>query len=716
LHNERNALMPERMMPERVMPERVVPERVVPERWGVWIVLLGLVVGAAAAWGAEGAVPESGEAANPTITGDELTIEGDRAVYSRVEKQVRYSYRGTSIRADRLIWHGTQRLVEAEGNVVLQRDTDLFVTCARLRYDVDSGLGVAALTMSGADPWYAWGEKIYRVSADEYRVQNGYVTTDDYIRPNWRIRAKTIVIRPGVKVVAYNAVVYAGRVPVLYWPKWVQRLDDKRSPISVRVGRTADWGAFILTAYNFMLRDARASIHLDRREKQEWATGVDLTVPMPQGGEGDLTAYYADDRSGLRDEDERWRLTYRQRQPLGGRWDAWLELHELSDADVLEDFFRDDFENEVQPRSFLHVQRYDPRFMINVDVHKRLNDFYEVVERLPEVSAEFPLQRLGRSPFYYEGTTSAAWLERRFPTGAVDEEGVPIEDYDSARFDSFHEFSYPRKYFGWLTMVPRLGLRGTYYSKGVEEDDVFRGLVSAELEFFTKIFRVWDVEDTATNIHGLRHVIEPRLIYFYTPEPDTTPDKLLQFDRIDELGEENRFRLGARNKLQTKRYGGVWDLVDFDTYIDYYPDDDVTGESWGDLHHDLEIRPSRSFWVDVDVAWDVGDTELSEFNTQMTVFSEDVWLQSLEYRYRNDDESHLVAVQSYEKLTELWWLEVYDRYNLDNGDNEEMEVAVSHDLRTWVLTLAYRKLDDDNQYWLMFNLKAYPEMGIRVSQ
>ena len=703
-----------------------------PQRWCALIVALGLAVWATAAWAAEGETPPeegeptSTETVNPTIKGDELTVEGDMALYTGVTKQVHFAYRDSSVTADRLIWYSKQRLVEAEGNVVLQRGTDLFVTCTRLRYDVDSGRGVAAFTMSAADPWYAWGEKIYRVSADEYRVHNGYVTTDDYLHPNWRVRAKTIVIEPGVKVVAYNAVVYAGRVPILYWPKYVQRLDDKRSPFTVHAGRTADWGVFILTAYNFMIRKAKASVHLDYRENQEWATGVDLTVPMPNDGQGDLTAYYADDQSGQTDEEERWRFTYEQRQPLGGSWDAWLELHELSDADVLEDFFRDDFENERQPRSYLHVQRTGSRFFINADLRVRLNDFYDVVERKPEFSIEFPQQRLGHSPFYYEGITSAAWLDRRYPKGATrvlnpdapeeEQEVVPLDDYDSARIDSFHEFSYPRKYFGWLTIVPRVGLRGTYYSNGVEEDDLFRGLLSTELEFFTKIFRIWEVEDQARNIHGLRHVVEPRLIYFYTPEPNKTPEELLQFDRVDELDEQNRFRVGVRNKLQTKRYGGaVWDLVDFDTFIDYYPDESPVGDSWGDLHHDIEIRPSRSFWVDVEVAWDVGNTELNEFNTQMTVFNEDKWLQSLEYLYRNDDESHLVAVQSYEKLTELWWLEAYIRYNLDSGDAEETEVAVSHDLRTWVVTLAYRKLDNDDQYWVMFNLKAYPEMGIRAS-
>jgi LPS-assembly protein len=691
-----------------------------PKRWCTLIAAFALALGAPAAWTAqEDATTDAGKAAStgveqPTIKSDELTIEGEMALHKGIKQQVRFAYRDTTLTADRLIWYARQRLVEAEGNVVL-RGPELFVTCARLRYDVESGRGVAAFTMSAADPWYAWGAKIYRISDDEYRVHNGYVTTDDYLRPNWRIKAKTIVIRPGVKVVAYNAVVYAGRVPILYWPKYVQRLDDKRSPFSVHAGRTGDWGVFILTAYNFMVRQAKASIHVDYREKQEWATGFDLTVPTPNGGQGDLLTYYADDQSGQIDRTDRWRITYRHRQPFGDRWDAWLELHKLSDADVLEDFFRRDYENEVQPRSFLHVQRYDPHYMINLDVYARLNDFFNVVERLPELSVEFPQQRIGRSPFYYEGVTSAAWLERRFPEGTVDEEGLPVEDYDSARFDSFHELSYPKKYFGWLTIVPRLGLRGTYYTEAVDEDDVFRGIVSTELEFFTKIFRVWDIERPESNIHGLRHVIEPRLTYFYTPEVSHRPAELLQFDRIDALDEENRLRPGIRNKLQTKRYGGAWDLVDFDTYIDYYPDDNDAGDAWGDMHHDIEIRPNRSFWIDMDLAWDVDDTDLSEFNTQVTVFHEDVWLQSLEYRYRDDDESHQVAHQSYEKLTELWWAETYVRYNFETSDLEEGEIAISHDMRTWVLTLAYRTLGDDDQVWVMFNLKAYPEMGIRTS-
>ncbi|MDY6973813.1 MAG: electron transfer flavoprotein subunit beta/FixA family protein, partial [Thermodesulfobacteriota bacterium] len=38
------------------------------------------------------------------------------------------------------------------------------------------------------------------------------------------------------------------------------------------------------------------------------------------------------------------------------------------------------------------------------------------------------------------------------------------KDYDSIRFDSFHQLSYPHKYFGWLNITPFAGIRQTFYT------------------------------------------------------------------------------------------------------------------------------------------------------------------------------------------------------------------------------------------------------------
>ena len=62
-------------------------------------------------------------------------------------------------------------------------------------------------------------------------------------------------------------------------------------------------------------------------------------------------------------------------------------------------------------------------------------------------------------PIFYEGETSLAELHRNFASGST------FNDYSSLRFDSFHQFTFPNTYFGWLSIVPRVGFRATYYDE-----------------------------------------------------------------------------------------------------------------------------------------------------------------------------------------------------------------------------------------------------------
>ena len=43
--------------------------------------------------------------------------------------------------------------------------------------------------------------------------------------------------------------------------------------------------------------------------------------------------------------------------------------------------------------------------------------------------------------------------------------GFGLQDYSAFRFDTFHQFTYPNTYFGWLSIVPRVGFRETYYGE-----------------------------------------------------------------------------------------------------------------------------------------------------------------------------------------------------------------------------------------------------------
>jgi len=649
---------------------------------------------------------EQQEEEYPRITGDELAIDMDGQVFT-YKGHVKMTHGDASLTADKITYWRKEGIVEAEGKILFRRGKQ-FISGEGMRYNVNTGEGITRFAASAMYPWYGWGEKITRVSPKLYKVENGYVTTCDYLKPHWRIQAKEILLHVDEKVVAKKATVYMGKVPILYVPKYSHRLDDKRFPFTLSPGHNSDWGAYLLTAYNTIIQGVKTTFHLDYRQKNTVAGGVDAAFST-KGGKGLLETYYAnDDHRELPDgrvvSDQRYRIHYGQTQDLGKNTFATVEINKLSDIDFLDEFFRDRFENELQPRSFINITRYDPRYTLSLFVRKRLNDFFNVTERLPEISMDIRNQRIAGTPFYYRGINSFVNLRQEFADDAE-------PSYDTLRFDTFHQFSYPRKYFGWLVAVPRVWLRGTYFSSGVEESDLFRGAAGTEVELFTKIFRTWDVENPRLGINALRHVVEPSITYAYAPDPTVEPEELFQFDNVDTVDYMNQFRLSVRNKLQTKRRNRSWDLIDFDLYTYYFPTRTPEGNPFSDIFLDMEIWPSNHLKFETDARIDPYEGTLDSFNAQFTVYNQDKWAANIEYRHLLH-ESDLVASEFYYRINSNWAIKVYERYEFERGDLEEIEVTLYRDLHDWQSAFSFRHREDENQFWVLFFLKGYPEMPI----
>ncbi len=642
----------------------------------------------------------------PVFEADQFTIKEAGNIFS-YEGNVRMTYGEASLTADKVTYWKKEGIVEAEGKVLFRRG-EQFISGEGMKYNVNTGEGVTRFASSAMFPWYGWGETITRVSPGVYRVENGYVTTCDYLKPHWRIQAKEITLHLEEKVVAKRAVVYAGKVPLLYVPKYSQRLDDRRFPFSISPGHNSDWGAYLLTAYNTIIKGIRTSFHLDYRQRNGVAAGVDAEFPT-KGGRGILETYYANDQrrelpDGKIEHDQRYRIHYGQVQDLGASTTATVEINKLSDIDVLKDFFRDRYEEELQPRSLVNITRYDPRYTLSLFVRKRLNDFFSEAERLPELSMDFRNQRIAGTPFYYQSINSFANLRQEFADDAE-------PSYDTIRFDTYHRFSFPRKYFGWLVMVPRLWVRGTYFGTGIEEDDLFRPAAGTEVEFFTKIFRTWDVENRKLGISGLRHVVEPSVTYAFAPDPNVDPEELFQFDKVDTVDYMNQVRLGTRNKLQTKRRGMNWDLVDFNVYTYYFPMDNPEGDSFSDIFFDLEVWPSNHLKFESDARWDPYDGTISELNSQFTIYNADKWAFNIEHRHLAES-SDLLASELYYRINPNWAIKLYERYEFETSELEEVEVTLYRDLHDWQSAFSFRHREDENQFWVVFYLKPYPEMPL----
>ena len=68
----------------------------------------------------------------------------------------------------------------------------------------------------------------------------------------------------------------------------------------------------------------------------------------------------------------------------------------------------------VEPASFAEASQLWPNYTLNVMVQPRLVDFFETVERLPDVKLSGLRQEVGNTPVYYESESSVGWFKRAF--------------------------------------------------------------------------------------------------------------------------------------------------------------------------------------------------------------------------------------------------------------------------------------------------------------
>ncbi|MDP3981830.1 MAG: hypothetical protein Q8Q33_10505, partial [Chlamydiota bacterium] len=594
-----------------------------------------------------------------------------------------------------------------------------------LNYNFDTGMGEFMETEGYFPPWYVGGEKIIRHSKEKYEVLNGYVTTCDFKDPCYehyplyKLKAHRIVIYPGDKLIEYHVFLTFNDVPVLYLPWTVYYLKDIKSAFSFVPGHTREWGTFLLSKYTFFNNgNVRANAHVDYRSKRGWAAGVTGKYEFDAGktvngkARGNFKTYHAWDQArelddGSTIEDNRYRLSLSHRQPSVYNTTIRAEVHKLSDEDILLDFFRKDFETSIRPYSYFDITKYHSKYSARLYYQPRLNDFFSEVEREPEVKFEARRQQLYDTPFYFTSLSSISNLTKTY---ANDES--PSES--AVRLDNYDEISYPKKYFGWLETNVWFGVRQTWYSHEKEvEDDVYRFAYSTGYEMGTKIYKVWDIDVPDWDINRLRHVIEPRFRHTYVDKPSVHRDKLIQFDGVDTLRQQNVIRPSLRNKLQTKRNGVNWDLVDLLTYIDYRLETEEEENSFSDIFIDLELRPLRNISVDFDWQVDPYEWQVDSFNTDLALYKEGKWRLSAGYRMIQDSSSLFTYDVSY-RINQMWAFTAYNRWELDTGDLEEQEYSISSNFSCWTATFAFRETGDDVQFWVVFWINEFPDLELNI--
>jgi LPS-assembly protein len=682
----------------------------------------------------------------------------------------------TDIYGDFAQYNSRTHEVLVEGHARIYRDVNLYIA-DRGVYNIDTKQIRTSDMRTEYNPYFFSAKNVTQTSANVYRAENATFTTHDSPNPDFHLHARTVRIYENDHVVFQNVTFYIGDVPVFWWPYMYQSLNDAFS-FTVAPADLSSWGPSLLTQVAFPITDdIHGRVRLDYRGRRGVAIGFesDIDYGKDNSSNAKLKTYYIQDQNPLINPTalprkdvptDRYRLSLEDRTNFTSNIYGIVDVTKLSDPFVMQDFYQSEFRINPVPDNVVALTKTDPFYTVTAITRFQANDFFEQTERLPEVVADIKRHALFGSPIFYEGETGIADLHRSFA------EGSGFEDYGTTRIDTFHQLFYPNTYFGWLSIVPRVGFRATYYDETrdlgktlfttsdnplvpgfllpdptptnpiIDGGAGLRTVFNTGAEASFKMSRSWeDVQSRALGLDGLLHVIQPFTDFSYVHENGINPAAVLEFDRfepstqlrpidfpdftsIDSIASWTVWRLGVRNRLETRRDDLTVTWLELDTFADVNIDNPYDRRPYSNLFNKLRFTPLP--WASLSI-----DSQIPAFNKGFTEVDTAVSVQpianlqvSAGHRYLNGNpffqNSSLFVVGGFYRLDDNWGVGFQEQYEGTTGIFEEQRYSVYRDLTNWVASFGAVVRDNTGskkEYGILFTftLKAFPKFGFDLN-
>lgn len=686
----------------------------------------------------------------------------------------------TDIYADYAQYNPTTHDVELRGHVRVYRDISLYIAESAI-YNTETKKIRAVNARTESQPYFLSGVHVTSISDNGYLIQDGTFTTHDAPKADFHLHARKIRVYENDRVIFQYVTAYVGNVPVFWWPYLYQSLNEAFS-FTVSPAYLSSWGPSLLTQVTFPITDdIRGRARLDYRGRRGLAVGFDSTIDYFNDSQARLKTYYLQDQNPNLNETAiprkdvptgRYRVSLADTTNFTDDIYGIANLTKLSDPFLMQDFYQGEFRLDPVPDNVLAVAKTDPFYTLTAIERFQANEFFTTTERSPEVVLDIKRHALFGGPIFYEGETGFANLRLQFPQDSG------FENYGTDRLDTFHQLTFPNTYFGWLSIVPRVGYRGTYYGKTWDlgstvfippsnplvpnfilppptlanpvkfDGDTFRSVFDTGAEASFKFSRTWEnVQSRTLGLDGLMHVIQPFTDFSYVKEDGPNPTAILGFDRfqpstqpraldfpqfttIDSIADWTVWRVGVRNKLETRRDDRTMTWLELDSFVDVNFENPYQPTDYSNLVNNLRFSPLPWMSLQIDSQVPAFDKGFTEVDTIASVQPTANLQLNIGHRYLNGnpffDNSSLFVVGGYYRIDDNWGVGVQEQYEGATGTFEEQRYSIYRDLSSWVASFGAIIRDNTGtgsnsgsktEYGVIFTmtLKAFPKFGFDLN-
>lgn len=706
-----------------------------------------------------------------TATGDTNYQEGLATAHGNVAIHAGDS----DIYADSAQYNPKTREVLAEGHVRIYRATGLFVG-DRAIYNIDTKQIQAVEMRTDKSPYLVGGANVTTISEGAFLVSKGAFTTHDSSNPDFRLQARTVRVYEQDRVVFQNVTFYVRNLPVFWWPYLYQSLNDAFSYM-VSPAYLSSWGPSLLFRVSMPVTDdIKTQIRLDYRSRRGVAFGLepDIRYGKDKTSWAKLRTYFLRDahpdinrtseiRVGV--PKDRYRLSLQDRTNFAESVYGIVNVTKLSDPFLFQDFYQSEFQLDPKPDNVIALTKSDPIYTLTAIARFQANDFFQQTARLPEVVLDIKRTPLFGGPIFYEGETGIANLRRQF------EADSSFQNYGTLRLDSFHQVLYPNTYFGWLSVVPRAGFRATYYDETRDlgktiftpnpnpfipdfilpdptladpiqkGGNVVRTVFNAGVESSFKISREWeDAQSRGLGLDGLRHIVQPFTNFSWVSSSNSNPASIFQFDRfqpstqlrpidfpqfttVDSIDSWTIWRLGVRNRLQTRRDDLTVSWMDVETYFDVNFDNPFDKTQYSNLFNRISFTPVPWAAFGISSQVPVFEKGFTEVNTNVSIQPIANLKVDFGHRYLNQnpffDNSSLYVLSGYYRFNDNWGIGIQEQYEGTTGILEQQRYSIYRDLTSWVASVGAIIRDNGGvkEYGVLltFTLKALPKFSFDLN-